>query len=172
MKTGVKVSDAMTRDPISVNPDDNVMKCSKVMLNNHVGSVIVKDNNEVVGIITEKDIVERLVAKSKEAKNTLAKDIMSTSLISINSSSDIYNAMQKMKETNVRRLLVFNEDSFLGLITYKDILKIQPSLFDLMAEKFSIREEDSKPLYGECSNCGSETYLYRIGKKILCDACK
>ena len=172
MRTGVKVSDAMTREPISVNPNDDLMKCTNIMLNKQVGSVVIKNADKVVGIITEKDIVERLVAKGKVAKETLAKDIMSTSLISIKSNSDIYDAMQKMRETKVRRLLVFNKDAFLGLITYKDILKIQPSLFDLMAERFNIREEETKPLYGKCNNCSSETYLYRVGNKILCEACK
>ena len=57
MKIGVKVIDAMTRNPLVVKPNAPISECSKIMETNHVGSLIVKENNLVIGIVTEQDIV-------------------------------------------------------------------------------------------------------------------
>ena len=63
MKTGYKVMDAMTTKPISVSPDITLQECASIMDEGHVGAIVVKDNEQSVGILTEQDIVRRAIAK-------------------------------------------------------------------------------------------------------------
>lgn len=135
--------DAMTKSPVIVNSSISIKECSKIMLKEGVGGVIVKDKNSI-GIITEKDIIEKVVAKNLDPEKTSAKKVMTKNMVIISPDKDIYDAIIKMKEKDVRRLPVIHNGDLIGLLTEKDILKIEPSLFDLLVERYKIREEDKK----------------------------
>jgi len=178
MKTGVKVLDAMTREPISISPDKNIEECAKLMLKKGVGGIVIVDGNKIKGIITEKDLVERVIAKNLDPKKVKVSDIMSKKIIGIKPDIDIYDALIKMRDSNVRRLPVIHDDRLVGLLTEKDILKIEPSLFDLIVEKMEVAEETGKPVFvkglkiGKCENCGYEARLFGINGRNLCNMCK
>ena len=76
MKIGYKVGDAMTTKPSVVSPDTSVEEAAKIMTKEGIGSLVVCQNKELVGIITEKDFVERVVAKGLNARDLKVKDIM------------------------------------------------------------------------------------------------
>jgi|TARA_Y100000310_G_scaffold216244_1_gene217264 signal-transduction protein with cAMP-binding, CBS, and nucleotidyltransferase domain len=176
MKSGYKVADAMTINPVSVNADITLLKCAKIMSEKHVGSVVVKDWNSL-GILTEQDIVRKAVAKGVDV-NQKVKDFTETKLITIPPDRDIYDALIKMRDNNIRHLPVVENNEMVGLLTIKDILKIEPELFDLIVEKFELREESRKtinriiPTEGICQECGeySEKVKERDGA-ILCENC-
>lgn len=140
MKTGVKVMDAMTKAPIAVGPEENLLNCAHKMIEGDVGSLIVEENGRLLGIITEKDFVNKAVAKSLDIKKSKAKDIMSTEMLKISPNLDLYDAIYFMSRESVRRLPVTDGEKLVGLLTYKDVLKIQPDLYDIFIEKFKIRE--------------------------------
>jgi len=144
MKSGVKVMDAMTKTPVMVNPDETLFSCVKKMIAGQVGSLVVTENNKLLGIITEKDFMEKVLAHNLDISKRTAKDIMSTRMIHISPKEDVYNAILLMSREDVRRLPVTEGDDFIGLITYKDILKIQPDLYDIFIENFKIKEEETK----------------------------
>ena len=144
MKSGFKVADAMTINPVSVSPDTSLLKCAKIMSEKHVGAVVVKDWNSL-GILTEQDIVRKAVAKNINM-NESVKNFTETKLITISPDTDIYDALIKMRDSNIRHLPVVENDGMVGLLTIKDILKIEPQLFDLIVEKFELREESRKPI--------------------------
>ena len=144
MKTGVKVADAMTKKPVIVSQDLTIKECSKAMLKEKVGSVVIKENNKAIGILSEKDIVDRLVARSKDPEKTLAKDIMSTKLITISSRRDILEALQLMKLEKISKLPVVDNGSFVGLLTTNDIIKLQPALLEIYLDKIEIKEHEDK----------------------------
>ena len=68
-------------------------------------------------------------------------------LFTIEGESDIYDALVIMRDENIRHLPVVNKGEMVGLLTLKDILKIQPALFELIVEKFELREEENKPVF-------------------------
>jgi signal-transduction protein with cAMP-binding, CBS, and nucleotidyltransferase domain len=144
MKTGVKVMDAMTKAPILVHPDDKLIKCVNKMIKGEVGSLVVARDNQLLGIITEKDLINKALGKNLDIKKKTAKDIMTTRMIKIDPNQDLYDAILLMSREEVRRLPVTKEDRFIGLLTYKDILKLQPDLFDIIVENLKIREEETK----------------------------
>jgi signal-transduction protein with cAMP-binding, CBS, and nucleotidyltransferase domain len=146
MKTGIKVIEAMTRSPVIVNPNEKIITCVKKMMKKDVGSLIIAENGKLLGIATEKDFVNRVIAKNLNINEIKINKIMSTKLIKISPYLDLYDAILFMSREEVRRLPVVEKDKFIGLLTYKDILKIQPDLYDIFIEKFKIREEKNKLL--------------------------
>lgn len=161
-RTGYKVMDAMTKQPVVVKPGEKLESLAKKMARHHVGSLVVKDKEKLLGMITEQDVVRKVIAKNINPYKLKVKDIMEKNLVTISSEQDIYEALVLMKEHNIRHIPVMDGKKMAGFLTIKDILKIQPELFELMVEKFELREEKNKPvrkiLEGNeevCEFCGS-----------------
>lgn len=146
MKTGYKVIDAMTTKPVSIDQATSLLDCARTMDENHVGAVVVKDDNTSLGIITEQDIVRKVVAKGINPLVEKAKDYMEKNLVTISPDKDIYDALISMRDNNIRHLPVVEDNKMVGLLTIKDILKIEPQLFELIVEKFELKEEARKPI--------------------------
>jgi len=190
MKIGVKVGDVMTRNFISVTPDMTVSECSKIMISNKVGSLIVKSDGRLDGIMTEGDVIKAIALK-KDLSKVKARDIMTTKVVTINPSADMYEALKKMRGKKIRWLPVTVKNKVIGMLTVKDILRIEPSLFDIVSEFTAIREETEKlktismrkkrkseaegeiwSKEGECEECGSFNVLYNIDGRYICEECK
>ena len=141
MKTGIFVNEAMTRNPVTVPPGTNLQTCAQIMLDHHVGSLLVKDGPGVVGILTEQDIVRKAVIKDLVASKTDVDDIMAMDLHIVAPENDVADAIKQMRDHNIRHLpVVDKQGQFIGLITAKDILRIQPDLFKILAEKIEKRK--------------------------------
>ncbi len=178
MKTGYKVHDCMTTKPISVSSDATLEECAKAMDKNHVGALVVKDNHESKGLITEQDIVRKVISRGINPVGKKVKDFMEKKLLTINSNDDIYDALIKMRDSNIRHLPVFDNNKMVGLLTLKDILKIEPSLFELVVEKFEIREAGRKPVdriierEAICQGCGAYVEdIKKVKGSLLCERC-
>jgi len=180
MKTGITVMDAMTKKPIVLSPLDTIKHCAGQMEQFHVGTIIVKGGGgKAVGIISEQDIVRKIIAKGLDPYKMKLEDIMEKGIITIEPEADIFDALTKMRDLNIRHLPVIKDDKLLGLLTLKDILKIEPQLFELLVEKFELREEERKPINkfspseGICQLCGEYSEkLNNIGNSRICDYCK
>jgi len=177
MKTGYKVCDAMTEQPLMVDKNVSLVECSKIMADNRVGSLLINDKNKLF-IITEFDIVRKAVAQAMDMKKTKVADVMSRIEYVIEPEKDIFEALQMMKDFNLRHLPVVDKDQMVGLLTQKDILKIEPQLFDLLVDKIELREEERKPTKqarekeGVCNICGN--YAINLTEKdgvLVCDEC-
>lgn len=178
MKTGYKVYDCMTTKPIYVTPETSLEGCAKVMAKNHVGALVIKDNHESKGLITEQDIVRKVIAKGINPLTKNVKDFMETKLITISTNDDIYDALIKMRDFNIRHLPVVDKGEMVGLLTLKDVLKIEPSLFELLVEKFELREETRKPIdriiqrEAICQGCGAYVEdVKKVKGSLLCERC-
>lgn len=159
METGYKVGDAMTQKPVMISPTATLKQCADLMAKKHIGSVLVEEKDKIVGVLSEQDIVRKAVAKGTAGKKKV-KDIMEKNLITVSPDKDIFEAIRIMRDYNIRHLPVMHKGKFVGLVTMKDILKIEPDLFELLVEKFEIREEQKKPAHkigeneGVCELCG------------------
>jgi len=181
MNTGIKVGDLMTRNFVHIKPDTNLKECAKTMIKKRVGSLIIKEDDKLKGIITEKDVVWAVVKKSREAfKDIKAKDIMKRKVVTIKPSADIIEAMRRFKKKKIRRLPVVENGKLIGMLTTKDILRIDPGLFQILAETMKIKEEtaklnrssiDAPRQQGSCEECGEFDILYHDGAQWLCEQC-
>ena len=140
METGVKVLDAMTKQPIVVGPDERIVDCAQKMLKNQVGSLLVKNKSKLLGIVTEKDMVEKIIAKRKGFLGKKIKDIMTRGPITtISPTEDLYTAMIIMSDKGKRRLPVLDGREVIGLLTYRDVINLQPDLYDIYIEKLKLK---------------------------------
>jgi len=177
MKTGIRVSDAMTSSMITIGEDESIMNCAKLMIKEGVGSLVVVDEKKLLGIVTERDMLNKVLAKDNNIKKTPVSSIMTKKPIYANPDLDLYDAMVLMRLENIRRLPVVDKGEVIGLLTHRDILSIQPELYDLVIESFNIREKEKKlrlngMMEGKCYACQSYGPLTKIGGKWLCDSCK
>ncbi len=167
----------MTKKPTNVGPELSVKKAANLMLKKKVGGLVVTKGKKIVGIVTEKDLMG-VIAKGKDPSKVLIKKVMNKRVKTINSQEDIYNALLEMRKKDVRRLPVLDKKQLVGLLTVKDILKVQPGLFDLIVEKLQIRglrqkrSGLSKYFEGECEVCGNYSQLTDVNGKLVCEGCK
>lgn len=179
MRTGVKVADIMTRKPVSCTSNISVYDAVKKMLGNNVGSLIVVQKEELIGIITEKDLIKKVLLKRKDPKKVKVEEVMTINPVVISSDKDITEAARLMVEKDVRRLPVCDNNKLLGLITEKDLLKIEPGILDILYEKVHLREEMRKysavntKTEGVCEICGNfSDSLEELDGSTICPECK
>ncbi len=146
VSTGYKVGDAMTMNPIMISSKKTLRDAAKLMKEEHVGSLLVKEEDKIVGIITERDIVKKAVAALGNPSLRKVKEVMATDLVTTTPDEDIFEAIRIMRDYNFRHLPVKHDGKIVGLITLKDILKIEPDLYEIMVEKIQLREEERKPI--------------------------
>ncbi|MBS3115937.1 CBS domain-containing protein [Candidatus Woesearchaeota archaeon] len=174
MKTGYRVCDAMTKAPISISPEATIKECADIMNKERLGSLLVKKDSQLLGIITDQDIVRKIIAKGADPLTTKIENHMEKNLITISPEKDIFDAITLMANRNIKQLPVMDGDVMLGLLTQKDVLKIEPELFDLLVDKLEIREEPHKPIMNEglCSDCGNYSdRLIKNNDSLLCNEC-
>jgi CBS domain-containing protein len=179
VKTGYLVSDCMTIHPITIPGDTSLLDCARLMRDKHIGSVIVLDSGRLVGIITEQELVRRALAEGLDIKTTAVQSIMTLKedMAITKPGNDIYDAIVVMRDYNTRHLPVLDREKLVGFLTLKDVLKIQPQLFELISEKYNLREESRKPVYddseGVCSECGSlNDQLMDVDGSLVCPSCR
>ena len=143
VKTGITVIDAMSKNPIYISPNDNVLESTKLMLEKHVGSLLVKEKENLLGILTERDLV-RMISLGIDPRTTKVRQIMTTKIVTITPEKDIYDAIVLMNKENLRRLPVTVNGRVIGLITLRDILTLQPTLFDLILDMVDIRKNHNR----------------------------
>ena len=107
---------------MKVSPWDPISSLTYEMIKEDIGAVIVIDNGIPVGIITEKDILERVLTPGKDVYKTSAKDVMSRPVISIEANSPLKEALELMKRYKIRRLIVKENESIVGLVTERRLL--------------------------------------------------
>ena len=144
MKTGFTVHDLMTNKPLCVSRTTSVRDTANEMQKFNVNSVVVVDGQRPVGIITDEDFVRKVITKALNIEHLQAEDIMEKKLITIEPQKDIYDALLSMRDNAIRHLPVVQGDRLVGFLSMNDILKVQPELFEIMAEKLILREQERK----------------------------
>jgi len=143
-KIGVRVGDIMTRNLITASPEISVRDAAKLMTKKRVGSLLLteggKEGDKLKGILTEKDIIWALSKKSaKDLIEIKAKEICAKKVITIKPSADVQDAIRLMRKKKFRRLPVMIKKRVIGYLTLKDILKIQPELFEIAGKLYNQR---------------------------------
>ena len=134
MDTGVRVGDCMQQLLAVISADASVSDAARAMKAKKVGSLLVIDaKKNPFAIITERDLVWKSLAKGKT--NMKVKQVASKPLIGIAPDADISEAAKRMRDKDVKRLVVANEGKVIGIISEKDMVRISPSLFDLIMEE-------------------------------------
>jgi CBS domain-containing protein len=171
----VPVMEVMSRNPVSVEPKDTIDLVSKLMKDKGIGSLIVVKNGKPIGIVTEKDIVAKVVAKDAKPSEVKVKDIMSSPVKMIHPHDSIEDAAKLMAENSIRRLVVSEKKKLVGIVTENDILKMWPNLIELTREVSRISPEELgvSGVQGYCELCRVFNYdLQELQGQLLCRDCR
>jgi len=177
MKREIIVKEVMKTNPAFVESSISVLEAAKIMKKRKIGNVIVVEKKHPVGILTESDILKKVVAEGKNVKDVQAGEVMSTPIIVIDPYVSLEEAMKTMGKCNVRRLPVIENDKLIGIITQKDISRISPILHEISREWYDITVRDEshykKQVFsGKCEDCGTlSTNLKNVQGRLLCDDC-
>ncbi len=178
----ITVADIMTRNPIIIKPETNLLECAKKMVKNRVGSLLITEGKKFLGIINQKDILWALVKKSKKDLSKIkAIDISPRKTVVIKPSLTIYEAAERMKRSKSDKLPVIYNNELVGVVTAKDILNFHPEFYPELEEFAKIREEKNKLKRikakerikeGICERCGNHDFLYKIDGLLICESCR
>jgi len=172
----VKAKDVMSTPVITVDESESSTQVSELMVKHNIGSIIVVNRKKnPVGIITERDIVKRVVSRDLVPSKVKASEIMSRPLMTIDSATEITDAMKRMKASRVKRLGIIEKGNLAGIISSSDILRITPALIDIASEKSLAGvapERERVGLTGYCDQCGAWSENLKQGDgKFVCEDC-
>lgn len=111
------------RHAISVAPETTVIDAIRIMAEKNIGSIVVMDKDQYLGIITERDYSRKVILKGKHSDETKVSEIMSKDLPSVSPGDTVEQCMQIMSDKNIRYLPVFENDRLSGIISMSDVVK-------------------------------------------------
>jgi CBS domain-containing protein len=180
LRTKMLVKDVMSSPVVTLDENETSNQAAMTMQKNDFGCVIVTNSaGKSIGIITERDLVIRVLAPNLKPDMVKAKEIMTTPLVTIEPDASITDAARRMNRLDVRRLGVIYKGNLVGIISSKDVLGVMPELVETILERSRIEGENRNeeveevPLSGYCDRCNaySESLKERDGQNI-CDECR
>ena len=177
MDTKVTVHDAMTSNVLTVDPRTSVAEAALLMTRFKIGCLIVKSNSKPEGLITESDIIRKVVSKDFKASEITIGEVMSKNLISIEPGSELNEAARAMAKNKIRRLPVVNDNILVGILTSSDVLMVSPELTEILVEDARMQNHNGYlnglyPVPGACEGCGNfMDDLVEVDGKYLCEDC-
>jgi signal-transduction protein with cAMP-binding, CBS, and nucleotidyltransferase domain len=180
LRTRMLVKDVMSSPVVTVGEEEAVDKVAQFMEMQKLGCIIVTDkDSRPLGIITERDLVTRVLAKNRLPGKLKAKEVMTAPLITISPDETLTNAARQMSRLDVRRLGVIYKGDIVGIISSKDVLAVTPELIETIQEKARIESENMEeitersPMAGYCDRCGQwSSRLREVEGEFTCEDCR
>jgi CBS domain-containing protein len=186
LRSRMLVRDVMSSPVIIVDEEATANQVAELMDKHELGCIIVTNKEgKPIGIITERDLVTRVLAKNLKPDAIKAKEVMTSPLITIEPGETISEAARKMSRLNIRRLGVIYKGELVGLVSSKDILGVMPELIETIQEKALIEgenvaqttseeiTEEEASLSGRCDRCGGwSDNLKEVEGEFLCEDCR
>jgi CBS domain-containing protein len=116
-----QIRDVMTSNPTTCEPQASVVDAAKVMAQEDVGSIPIVESNRLVGVVTDRDIVIRVVAEGRDPQSVTIGDVASRDLVTVSPDDDLDRALQLMAENQVRRLPIVEGDKLVGIVAQRDV---------------------------------------------------
>ena len=120
------VKEIMTKEVVTIDHNATVLDVCNKYSENRVGCLIVMNKDNPVGIVTERDIIEKIVRMGLSSKKTKVKEIMSSNLKMIHASAKVEEAAEVMKKNKIKKLPVLLNNKIAGIITVTDIANVLP----------------------------------------------
>lgn len=176
----VPVMEVMSRKIPTLEPFASVEDAAAKMVEMAAGCIIVSDEGHPVGIVTERDIVRKVVSERKKPSDVKLRDIMSSPIVWVHKHLGILDAAKQMTKMKLRRLVVMHEGELVGVVTVQDILYFAPHLIEITKELEIFEGEPNGDQItsigqasGYCENCKAYSdMLDSIAGELLCPDCK
>jgi CBS domain-containing protein len=176
MTTRVLVRDIMNSPVVSAALTDTVNEVALKMKDQKVGSIIIMEGENPVGIVSDWDIVSNAVVKDVQPSTIRVSDIMQK-LHSIEGEEGVTEAARMLRQHNIKRLGVVYKNRLVGIISASDVIAVTPELVDVISEKAAIvRGETGRSagsVSGYCDECGEWSDLLQFADgTFTCEECR
>lgn len=136
----LKVEDVMVEDVVTVEADETVKKAIDLMNENEIGCLIVVKQGKAVGILTERDMLTRVLAQSRNPERTKVTEVMSAPLVVADPKMELEEAARLMFKMKVKKLPVVSKGELVGLITLTDLARFQPQIIKILKKAHAVNE--------------------------------
>ncbi|MEM5805314.1 MAG: CBS domain-containing protein [Candidatus Aenigmatarchaeota archaeon] len=128
----------MRREVVTAKPNITLKEASKVMTSLKIGSLVITQNDKIIGILTGTDIL-KAIAENKDVDTTLAEEIMKKNVITIDADEKIETAANLMVENRIKKLPVVDNGKLVGIVSASDIIAIEPKLIQNLASLIALK---------------------------------
>ncbi len=156
MRRTLAVAEMMSTNPIKCRLEDNIVTVSKLMKKYNISSIVVCQENEVKGLITVDDIVQRVVANNEHLETTKAKQIMTTDVIFVSPHKSVEEVIEVLNSNSISQVPVMQGKKLMGFVTMKDILRLEPALFELFTKRLEDDEAERRRFIQKHTNVSSD----------------
>jgi CBS domain-containing protein/DNA-directed RNA polymerase subunit RPC12/RpoP len=158
------------RELVTIDQDGSVLDAARLMVEKSRGSVLATASGKPVGILTERDILKKVVAKSMDPSSTKVKEVMTSPPVTIDYNAPLREAIDLMVRKGLRRMLVTQDGEIVGIFTMRDIVKQTRICLHCGKEIMSILESKTPEPYTECE-CGSRYHTKCANTIVNCVSC-
>lgn len=182
MNTKLSVAETMDQEPLILSGDETIATAARAMRERGVGALLVQQYGNLQGILTERDIVHKVVAAAVDPASASVRETMTESPVTIRSDQDILEGLKLMRKHRIRRLPVTKGGQLVGLLTERGISQVAPELIQIAEEWTSItqgsengyvsiltEEEDLRGVCEICSNLAPD--LKEHDGSLHCEEC-
>ena len=141
-EVSLKVEDVMTTEVITIDENATVKEAADVMDQNEISCLIAVRKGKAIGIITERDLLKRVIVDDKNTKKTKVGEVMSSPLEVVAFGTNLEKAVRLMFEKKIKKLLVVDKDNLLGLVSLTDIARCQPAIITLLKSIAAAQAQD------------------------------
>lgn len=118
----IKTAEYMSHPVITAPVDNTVLEIARLMNRHNIGSIILMDGSDIAGIVTERDIIRRVVAQEDSPERVTAADIMTEDVKTVTREASVMEVSGQMKEHTMRRIVVVDNGKPCGIITSRDLI--------------------------------------------------
>lgn len=163
--------------PLTIDIDSDVRFAGEMMAQHRRDTLVVVKNKHPIGIITDSDLIKKIIAKNEKPSSLKVKDVMSKPLVIIDAEQNILDAVRKIKKSNIKRLIVCEKGNLVGVLTLSDIARHSPEVIDLLEYKLKMRDAEptikEEATSGICDSCGNYSGNLRASDEAwLCEECR
>jgi CBS domain-containing protein len=182
METDIPLRDIMVQEVVKGDIDLNVKEAAKIMMKHDVDSIVVLNNGEPVGIVTQGDIISELVSKDTTPSTVKLKDVMTSPLIAASPDDRLSDTVKKMAAKKIRKLPIIEDGKLVGIVADVDILSVSSQMNSILADLIEMHverdimgagSEGEGGGQGICEKCGSFSHYLEMKEGVMmCETCK
>jgi CBS domain-containing protein len=141
----LKVGDVMVKEVVTIDENFSVKEAADIMNKFEIGCLIGVRRGKAMGILTERDVLKRVVAEGKDASKIRVKDVMTSPLVVAEPSMDLAEAVKLMFQMKIKKLPVVDGKRLVGLVSLTDIARFQPQMITIL-KQLAARQEPPKSM--------------------------
>lgn len=174
----ILVKEIMSKPAVTIDHNKTAKAAGQLMRKKRMGFLVVTKRGKAIGILSDADMINKIIVNGASAQKTKVKELMSSPLITISPEADVMDAIKKIKKSNIHRMPVVEKGKVVGVLSLSDIARSSPEMYYLLEYRkemkkhpIVIREETTS---GICDSCGnySEHLKKMIDGQWMCETCK